>query len=365
MTRRKILLGLAAFCATAAPIAAQTTIPTKIVRSVAHTRGYGGGLAFDRTTETIWIGDAFNSAIDQYDPYTGTIVKTINAPNSNVRDLTFDGLDLWMASWISPPAPSIFRLDTSSGNVLGSFVAPFTNGKSNGMAYDGLDYWIGEEANRIHRCGVAGNVLQIVQTHAVPATGSFNPRGLAWDTNANQVWAGYQSAGLIRKHDAQTGNPLEEFASPYGNFQQGLAWDGHFLWATGGSSNKTMSQIDVTAPFLELLGQLSPNTTIQFQMTAASGQAGNVMVVGWSVSGTTGFTLGNATIPLTFDGATQLGLALINSFSATIDASGQATTPVFNWPALPAGIPFWVCAVTFDNQGVVSVTEPFKYLTQP
>jgi hypothetical protein len=339
-----------------------TTIPFQVVRTVPHTQGYGMGLAWDR--DTLWITEAFGNNLRQYDPYTGVALKTHKTPNTSPRDLTFDGIDLWVTSWVSPPAPSIFTIDPINGLVQNSFVAPFTGGKSHGLAWDakGGVLWLGEEQNRIYKM----DKLQwkVITMIPVPSTSSYNPRGLAWDSLSNHLWVGYQSQGLIRKHSPLTGSPVEEFKSPYAGLQQGLTWDGWTLWATGGSSKKDISQIDVTPPFLIMQGSLTPNTKVRFQMTRADGQSGNLFVVGWSGSGTMGFPVGSATIPLTFDNFTVTGLILLPFFSQVIDNSGSATTTGFAWPALPKGIPFWVCGVTLDQKGVVSVTEPFKYVSQ-
>ena len=92
---------------------------------------------------------------------------------------------------------------------------------------------------------------------------------------------------------------------------------------------------------------------------------GNTLLIGLSGSGTSGFPVGGKVIPLTFDNFTLFGLAFIKSFSATVDNQGQATTPPFRWPAIPAGLPLYYCGVTLDNTGIVSITEPFKFLSRP
>ena len=354
------VVGAVVFTCTTSTTPAQTTIPFKVIRTVTHTQGYGSGLAWEN--DTLWVGNAFGNVLEKHDPYTSTRIKTITAPNSKVRDLTFDGMDLWMASWYAPPTASIFTIDPVAGKVLKSLVAPFTSGHSDGMAYDGATLWITDESNHIFQ--VHPTQWGILATLNVPAAGSYNPRGLAWDNKSNNIWAGYQSAAVIRKHNPQNGTIIEEFKSPYGSMQQGLAWDGWFLWATGGGSQKDMSQIDVTMPFMVLKGSLTPNTNIQFELTRADNQSGNIFVVGWSGSGTAGFPVGSATIPLTFDSFTVAGLSLLPFFSMVVDTSGSATTVPFTWPNVPGGIPFWVCGVTLDTQGVVSVNEPIKYVTR-
>ena len=337
-------------------------IPFKTIRTVTHMNQYSSGLAWERST--IWVGYAFNSTLENFDPYSGTRIKTMKSPNSSVRGLAFDGMDLWVATWTSSPPSNIYTMDTLTGGVLSTQKAPFTTGPSDGMAWDGATLWIADEKNHIYQIDPVK--WSIINSLNVPVSGSSNPRGLAWDNKSNNVWAGYQSSGLIRKHNALTGAVIEEFKSPYTWSQQGLTWDGWFLWATGGQQPNLvhMSQIDVTMPFMVLKGALKANTHIQFELTRADNQAGNVFVVGWSGSGTAGFQVGKVTIPLTFDNFTVLGLQLLPFMSMIVDASGSATTPLFTWPAIPPGIPFWVCGVTMDSSGVVSVNEPIRYESQ-
>jgi glutamine cyclotransferase len=353
-----VLVGAALLACLGSPAIAQK-IPFLVIRTIPHGNYYGCGLAWEN--DTLWISSTGN-VIEKVDPYSGTKIKSITPPNSKVRDLTFDGMDLWMASWYKPPTPSIFSIDPLSGLVVGSFVAPFTGGTSDGMGWDGKYLWVGDEANALHQIDRVS--MTIVKTIPVPSTSSYNPRGLAWDTGTQTVWAGYQSTALIRQHNPATGAVMGEFTSPYSSFQQGLTWDGWFLWATGGSGTQTISQIDVTMPFMTMIGSLTPKTNIQFALTRADNQANNVFVVGWSGSGTMGFKVGPTTVPLTFDAFTVLGLQLFTYFSMVIDTSGAATTPNFPWPAVPPGIPFWVCGVTLDSSGIVSVCEPIKYISQ-
>ena len=53
---------------------------------------------------------------------------------------------------------------------------------------------------------------------------------------ATNLWAGYQSVGLIYKLDPADGSVRDVLDSPSGPFQQGLTFDGRFLWSTGGDN---------------------------------------------------------------------------------------------------------------------------------
>ncbi|MBN2490838.1 MAG: hypothetical protein JXQ29_08320 [Planctomycetes bacterium] len=354
-----------AVCALAAvtvlPGASAQTIPFKVIRTFPHPSSYANALTW--ANDTIWMSYSAGP-LEQYDPYTGTRIKTYPTPNTKPRGLAFDGMDLWLASWYKAPTPSIFQINPVTGGVIQSYVAPFTNGTSNGMAWDGATLWLTNEANSIYQIDTFRWV--VLGSISVPALGSYNPRDLAWDNRTHTLWAGYQSSGLIRKHNSLNGAVLEEFASPYGNFQQGLTWDSScFLWATGGSTKLDVSQIDVTPPFMVLKGVLQGGTPIQFELTDTTNEVGNLFLVGWSSSGTwPPIMISGKPVPLALDSVTLLGLQLLPFFSMVIDTSNTATTPQFLWPKLPPAIPFWVCGVTLNSSGLVSVTEAQKYVTQ-
>ena len=109
------------------------------------------------------------------------------------------------------------------------------------MAWDGAALWITDELNHIYQ--VDPLRWSIIMTLNVPTSGSSNPRDVAWEPFVNNLWAGYQSSGLIRKHNPANGQVLGEFSSPYTWSTQGLTWDGWFLWATGGQQTKREKQI--------------------------------------------------------------------------------------------------------------------------
>jgi len=203
----------------------------------------------------------------------------------------------------------------------------------------------------------------VISTLVIPRAGTYEPRDLAWDTKGNHFWISYQTPAKIKKQSAQNGSVLGEFVPP-NSPQQGCAWDGWFLWATGGSTPKTINQIDVNPPFVVLKGALQANTPIQFELTGATNEVGNVFVVGWSGTGATGFKVGSKIVPLTFDAFTVLGLQLLPYFSTVVGPGGSATTPQFQWPPVPSGLPFWTCGVTLDSGGLVSINGPVKYVTQ-
>jgi hypothetical protein len=86
-----------------------------------------------------------------------------------------------------------------------------------------------------------------------------------------------------------------------------------------------------------------------------------------SCTGISGFPLPDGrTVLLTFDACTILGFQLSFILSATVNANGVATTPTFQFPAVPPGLVFYAAAVTFDPASgrFVSITGPITITTQ-
>jgi len=191
----------------------------------------------------LWISDSDSGTISLFDPATQQIVSRITPfdVNDRIRDIARDGSRIWAAYWADPLNPTnllpskIFALDPVTGHVLSSFVAPFS-GHANGIAWDGTSLWVGEESDEteghIYRVDpITGESLGRFSVFS--CSGCNNPRGLGWDGNA--LWAGFQteSSDQLRRYDLN-GNLLASFDSPLGKMQQGVDFDGRFLWAVGG-----------------------------------------------------------------------------------------------------------------------------------
>jgi len=204
------------------------------------------GLEWDGAA--LWITDAYLGTIYRFDPFTNTTLSILRGPTGYLRELAWDGANLWVASWDFPR--SIYKLNPIDGSVIASFPAPFS-GHPDGLAWDGNYLWIGEEDGKIYK--VDPSTGQVIYSFSVPLEAPYNPRGLAWD--GEHLWVGYQDVGLIREHDITTGYILTTFASPAGYSQQGLAWDGRCLWSTG--NNNYIYQIKVKEAAMKVIFELS------------------------------------------------------------------------------------------------------------
>lgn len=346
---------------TAALVLAGTALsqaPYKIVNSYASPHGtdYQMGIAYARGQLFTCTGLGTNAGtIYRIDAYTGTVLGKFTAPATGLRGMTHDGAFLWVASWGDN---TVYRLVDTTGKTVSSFQAFVNTGKPDGLAWDGKNLLISDERNNIHWFDATGKSIRSI---AVPASGSYNPRDLGWD--GTHVWAGYQSTGRIRSHNPANGAVVVDIPSPSGAFQQGLEWGDWYLWTSGGT-NATIYQIDIGAPYLELVGTPSFPNQIQFKLTEGQKQAGDIMVVLLSGTGVAGFSAGGVTVPLTYDVVTSIGINLLPYFVATVDNSGVGLTQKFPIPPLPAGLTLWAAAATAKGNTVTSVTDPIRFQTK-
>ena len=336
-----------------------------LIRSAARPQyDFPWGLAWEN--ETIWIAYMGYHSLEQIDPYRDVHLKTVPLPKPvfGCTDLTFDGTKLWALRGATPTPDSVLTIDPKSGKTLATLAIPFKAGHLHGMAWDGFNLLMGEWGGVIYRIDPVK--WAVVSTIKLAVQEPENPWGLTWDAREKCIWAGYWKSGAIVKIDPATGKELARYVSPYGSKQSGVIHDGWHLWAVGEApSTSKVSQLDYTEPYLQLVGMLKSGVKLNFNLWDYKGREnGNLFVVGWSGSGTQGFRVGGRTVPLTYDSFTVLGLQLLPVFSGVINNRYYGSTPKFTWPAVPKGIPFWICCVTMNTTGIVSVTEPVKYLSE-
>jgi hypothetical protein len=203
-----------------------SAIPATVIHQIPSPDTYSNGLAWDG--QSLWNCGAFTSMMYELDPSDGTVLTSYDTGIAGLRGLAFGDDHLWVSSWNTE---TIYKLVPADGTIVHSFPAPFA-GKPDGLAWDNGVLWIAEEDGLIYR--VDSESGQVLSSIPPPPGCCFNPRGLAWD--ATNLWAGYQTVGLIYKLDPADGSVRDVFDSPSGPFQQGLTFDGRYLWSTGGDN---------------------------------------------------------------------------------------------------------------------------------
>jgi hypothetical protein len=182
---------------------------------------YSMGLAFDGVN--LWNDEAFSHWFGEMDIHGGLLRHF--TPSEGNRDMAFDGRYLWATDWNNK---HVTKYDTANGSIVGSFSPPFS-GYPDGLTWDGHYLWVGEEDGRIYH---VDTTMQLLGSIPAPNSTGSNPRGLAFD--GTDLWVGNQTPGIIYRVDTTSGTILDQFASPAREVQQGLEWDGRYLWCTGG-----------------------------------------------------------------------------------------------------------------------------------
>jgi hypothetical protein len=240
-----------------------------VVKTVASpVSNYSTGLAWDG--EYLWVSDAFTGELYRFDFDNQVVVDNCNGLDFSIRDLTWQALDggggyLWAGTWSQ--TGRVNKIDVASCQIVGGYNIPQMGGNHcHGAAWnyynDGSEWRyeliLGEEDGDIYWIDPSTGVID--NTCTPYFSGGYDPRGLAWDGFG--VWAGYQNDGQLRYYD--TNCTLLGMCASTTLYQQGTAWDGHFLYTTG--SNQSIARVDVGYP-------LTVNIVQQGITVAAGSQA--------------------------------------------------------------------------------------------
>ena len=208
-----------------------------VVDSFSSPYTYSMGLGCD--SRYIWNNTAFSHDFSRIDPLTHAVVNTFTPAYGN-RDIAFDGTNLWASDWSSY---CIYKYDTTNLAILATYDPGFS-GHAHGMAWDGYYLWVGEEDGQIYKMNTTGGTIRSIPS---PATYPSDPRGLAFA--GGHLWVGHQGYGRIYEIDTITGAIINFYTSPGAvpsqRFQQGLDFDGQYLWSTVGGAANVIYKIDI------------------------------------------------------------------------------------------------------------------------
>lgn len=219
--------------------------------------GYSMGLGCDG--RYIWNDDAFTHSFARIDPVSHSVVNSFSPAYGN-RDMAFDGTNLWASDWSTY---CIYKYDTANCAILATYNPGFA-GHAHGMAWDGNYLWVGEESGRIYKMNLTGDTLR-----SIPSPGVYpsNPRGLAFA--GSHLWVGHQDYGYIYEIDTVTGAVINTYNAPGfiagWRFQQGLDFDGQYLWSTVGGDVNMIYKIDIGLVKVDEGGQ-TPTDGIKMQV---------------------------------------------------------------------------------------------------
>ncbi|MEQ8764227.1 MAG: hypothetical protein RL885_09890 [Planctomycetota bacterium] len=117
---------------------------------------------------------------------------------------------------------------------------------------------------------------------------------------------------------------------------------------------------------LELDGTPAAGNPVHFEVSGATGEAGNLALVLLSCTGIDAFALpnGGETLYLTPDSCTSLALSAGFLFQGVVDAGGLANTPTVAFPSITPGLTIHAAAITINAPDFESLTSPITFQSQ-
>jgi len=300
--------------------------------------GYSMGLAWDG--RYLWVSDAFSGELYQYDFDSQTIISSCNGLDNSLRDLTWQAMDsgggyLWAGTWSQ--YHHVNKIDVDNCQIVGGFDIPgMGSNHCHGAAWDFFNdgtEWryeliLGEEGGDLYWADPSTGGIDHSCTPYHP---SYDPRGLAWDGFG--VWAGYQDSDEVRLYDTSCSQMSS--CSSTTVFQQGTAWDGHFLYTTG--SSNTIARVDVGYDLTVNIAQqgvtVPAGGVASLDLEIMNHTAGAISMDAWIDAYLTNGNLFGGS-PLLFAGLNIPGGVMV---SRTIGVSVPGATPPGNY-LLAAGV---------------------------
>lgn len=184
-----------------------------VIRSFASPVGTRG---IDWDGRSLWIGNDGANLLQQIDPISGTLIRSLPTPATNIGPVCFDGRTLWHGDWATI---LIYQLGIDSGVIIRSFAAI---GEPQDLAWDGKHLWLAAAQFSLRKFDpITGTIVSTVPL-------AFGIHGVTWD--GKNLWVSSIGTDRIYQVDPRNGTVITSFPSLV-NFAIGLAWDGRTLWS--------------------------------------------------------------------------------------------------------------------------------------
>jgi glutamine cyclotransferase len=184
------------------------------------------GVTFDG--RDVWI--AAGDRLDAVDPASGKTLRSIDVAAR--AGTAFDGRHLFQIA-----EGRIQKIDPTTGQVLGTIPSPSTGGDS-GLAWAEGTLWVGQYSDRkIHQVDAeTGAILRTIESNRF-VTGVTWVDGELW----HGTWEGDESE--LRRVDPRSGTVLETLEMPAGVMVSGLESDGGDRFFCGGGKSGTVRAV--------------------------------------------------------------------------------------------------------------------------
>lgn len=292
---------------------------------------------------------------------SGSLVDTISINYPGIKEsqgLAFDGIDFWYVERKTARC-DLFKLD-NNGNILDSITSSQLFGGSwyfGGAAWDGTGLWISVYYPDANVALYKINTLtkQVIDTINILnfAPGQLQPQGITIKGDTlffvNDGFQGVDkiyAVNLVTKDSLFTFNPPEQPGLRQN--PRGLAWDGNHFWLlaepVGASSGRQLFKYDLGGSGSPGITILTPN--INF---------GNVMIDSTLTQNISLFNYGTDDLILTSPMISNNVFAIQSSFPMTVLPGQIANIPVSFSPT--ANINYYDSVLIYHNDPIVNYSK--------
>lgn len=228
--------------------------------------------------EHLWVAGWKSAFIYCISPVDGSIITTIPSITETPRGLTHDGDYLWV---VDSDGHTVYKLNDRNGSVITSFeIASEHADFAAGFAFDGKFTWSLDTEDLIHP--IDENLVFVQRDLHGDVIKEFtiqkgNGGGLTWVDNS--LWYSDNYYDMIYQVDPNRGIIVDSLDAPGGNYPNGMAYDGKYLWLANGDSDRLYqiaieSESDPIQSDISLQMNLYPNPsadamTLEFEISEA------------------------------------------------------------------------------------------------
>jgi DNA-binding beta-propeller fold protein YncE len=201
--------------------------------------GYGAmGMAFDGAN--VWIANSLDNYVSKLRASDGKLLGTFKTGGPSPFYLAFDGQHIWVTNQGNN---SLAELNASDGSIVGVYQQ--SHGVW-GIAFDGTHIWVSDFYSAVYQYTLDGKEVRTIRLAA------YKPSLMAFD-GAN-MWVLISGNGTVSKIQASSGRVLETFGTGNATIPYGIAYDGQYIWISGGGYIVQMRPGDGKWLLQQLLG---------------------------------------------------------------------------------------------------------------
>jgi sugar lactone lactonase YvrE len=237
-----LLVALAALPLAAPALTGERPLGAR-VRAFASPGDYPEGLAWDGTH--LWSNNFTNGTLYRIDPSDGQVVGSYTGGGlpSRPEGLCWDGARLWTCDWVTGRIMRV-RVEAQAVVVEAAFDKPPGAGNTVGLEWDGTSLWLScfgpTPADKSELWELDPQTLAVRHFVRLPV---WYVEDLAWD--GYNLWSVDWMIARGFAIDRTSGDTLHTYRTPGPN-PVGQAWDGEYLWISSTTADSIWA-VDISA----------------------------------------------------------------------------------------------------------------------